>query len=59
MSNRTFRVNRAAVITTMAALVVGVTIGMAIQFRIDHPPIPPCTDYIADNGGICQGPLID
>lgn len=56
-----FRVRWAAVATATVSLAVGACIGMAVQFQIDHAgpsALPPCTDRIADAGGLCEGPLL-
>lgn len=49
-----FLVRWDAVITCILALVVGVCLGMALQFGIDHQTADPCIQ-----GGVCQGPLDD
>ncbi len=43
-----------AVLIIVAA--VSFVLGMGTQWRIDNY-IPPCTDKIAVEGGICQGPI--
>ena len=52
----------AAVMTTVVAFAVGACVGMALQFQADHwsqgTALPPCTDRIADAGGMCEGPLL-
>jgi len=57
-----FVIRWAAVGTATVALAVGVVVGMGLQFQVDHAadstPLPPCTDRIADAGGMCEGPLL-
>lgn len=45
-----------AILTVIVAFIVGICIGMAVQFGIDHQ-IPACNDFIAEHGGICKGAL--
>lgn len=52
------------VIQYAAALVIGIALGTTIGLGIGNlamqeSPIPACTDQIAVNGGICQGPITD
>lgn len=48
-----------AIITVVVASAVAFVLGMALQFQLDHAPLPSCTDQIAESGGMCQGPLVD
>lgn len=55
-----FLVRWDAVITCILALLVGVCIGMAVQWQVTvaNDPwhgVPWCTQELADNGGICHG----